>query len=77
MLSKGGSTTMALLSFSPVSFSPVGGDRRRSWVSEEFAINLLNNVFERIAIERQQVLPVLAKVNSIYPPSCLSTNASV
>lgn len=44
---------------------------------EEFAINLLNNAFERIAVQCQHVLPVVAKVNSIYPPSCLSPSASV
>lgn len=53
------------------------GGEAGSHALEEFAVHLLNNAFERIAIQCQYILPVVAKVNSIYPPSCLSTNVSV
>lgn len=49
MLNKGGSITRALLSSLSYYLEEAGGEAG-SHTLEEFAINLLNNAFERIAI---------------------------
>lgn len=75
MWNKGGSATRALLSSLSCLLEEAGGEAG-SHTLEEFVISLHNNAFERIAsVSKDMILLVLAKMNSIFDPCCLSTNA--